>query len=56
MLSHDKPQGGEVTLEEASKQNPSMLLASKSNPEREQVLETIENGQIAECIKIFFEG
>lgn len=43
----------QVTLEEASKQNPSMLLASKSNPEREQVLETIENSQIAECIKIF---
>lgn len=43
----------QVTLEEASKQNPSILLASKSNPEREQVLKTIGNGQIAECIKIF---
>ena len=43
----------QVTLEEASKHNPSILLASKSNPEREQVLKTIGNGQIAECIKIF---
>ena len=43
----------QVTLEEASRQNPSMLRSSKSNVKSAEVLELIYNDQIEECSKYF---
>lgn len=38
-----------VTLEEASRQNKSMLMASPANPKRREALETIKSGNITAC-------
>lgn len=43
----------EVTLEQASQQNPSMLTPSKANPNRDSVLDKIREGYIAECENLF---
>lgn len=45
----------EVTLEQASLQNPSMLTPSKANPKREEVLELIREGRIEECEALFVQ-
>lgn len=43
----------EVTLEQASQQNLSMLVSSKANPNREHALEKICNGKIESCEELF---
>ncbi|MBQ7890383.1 MAG: Coenzyme F420 hydrogenase/dehydrogenase, beta subunit C-terminal domain [Erysipelotrichaceae bacterium] len=43
----------EVTLEQASQQNPSMLVSSSAKPNRSEVLEMIRDGRISECEKMF---
>lgn len=43
----------EVSLEQASQQNPSMLVSSKANPDRQDVLDKIRNGQISTCESLF---
>lgn len=45
----------EVTLEQASQQNPSMLFSSKAQEKREMVLGQIRSGKIEEC-RMLFEG
>lgn len=45
----------EVSLEQASQQNPSMLKPSKANLNREIVLEKIRNGNMAACEELFVE-
>ncbi len=45
----------EVTLEQASQQNPSMLTSSKANPHREEAMMLIKNGKIEECGKFFIQ-
>ncbi|MBR5135161.1 MAG: hypothetical protein IKV35_06145, partial [Clostridia bacterium] len=42
-----------VTLEEASRQNPSLLVSSPSKAQREAVLEQIKRGDIASCQALF---
>lgn len=46
----------EVTLEQASQQNPSILVSSKAKENRTQVLELIRDGKIDECNKLFIEN
>ena len=43
----------EVTLEQASQQNPSMIMSSKANTNRETVLDKIRDGHIEECESLF---
>lgn len=43
----------EVTLEQASQQNPSMLKPSKAKENREEVLAMIRSGRIEECAELF---
>lgn len=43
----------EVTLEQASQQNPSILISSKAHEKRKEVLELIRFGKIEECQKLF---
>lgn len=43
----------EVSLEQASQQNPSMLNSAKQNPNRDKVLELIRAGKIGECQALF---
>lgn len=43
----------EVSLEQASQQNSSMLIPSEANPNRELVLEKIHNGEIETCEELF---
>lgn len=43
----------QVTLEEASRQNPAILTSSVPNEKREEALELIRNGQIEKCSKWF---
>lgn len=45
----------QVTLEQASQYNPSMLLASKAKQNREEVLERIRIGQIGSCEELFVQ-
>lgn len=45
----------EVSLEKASQQNPSMLMASKAKQDRESVLKRIRDGQIESCEKLFVQ-
>ncbi len=45
----------EVTLEQASCQNPSMIKSSEANRDRQKVLEQICNGKIELCEKLFDE-
>lgn len=42
-----------VSLEEASRQNPAMLISSKPAADREAILERIRNGSIADCAELF---
>lgn len=51
----DKIKFKEVTLEQASRQNPSMLMSSKANPKREEVLNQIRAGRIDECESLFVQ-
>lgn len=46
----------EVSLEQASWQNPSMLVPSKANSKREEVLKQIREGGIAECENLFVQS
>lgn len=46
----------EVSLEQASRQNPSMLVPSKANSKREEVLKQIREGGIAECENLFVQS
>ena len=43
----------QVTLEEASRYNPSMLVSSKSKEERNEVLKMIRDGNIERCNELF---
>ncbi len=43
----------QVTMEQASQQNPSMLASSKAKENRDEVLEKIRNGRIEECEMLF---
>lgn len=43
----------EVSLEQASQHNPSMLVSSKSKEGREKVLSLIQSGRIDECRNLF---
>ena len=43
----------QVTLEEASRYNPSMVESSELKENREEVLELIKRGKINNCSKIF---
>lgn len=45
----------EVTLEQASEQNPSMLISAKKNIKRESMLKTIKEGYFAMCEEVFVE-
>ncbi len=45
----------EVTLEQASQYNPSMLVASKAKPNREDVLERIRMDEISSCKELFVQ-
>lgn len=45
----------EVSLEQASQQNPSMLVSSKANLKREEVLNQIREGHIEECENLFVQ-
>lgn len=45
----------EVSLEQASQQNLSMLNASKAKPNRNAVLDEIREGHIGECEKLFIQ-
>ena len=51
----DKIKFKEVSLEQASQQNPSMLVPSKSNPKREEVLKQIREGHIEDCENLFVQ-
>lgn len=42
-----------VTLEQASQQNPAMLVSSKANPNRADVLKKIHDGKIETCWELF---
>lgn len=42
-----------VSLEEASRQNPAMLISSKPAADREAILGRIRNGSIADCAELF---
>lgn len=52
----DKIKFKEVDLELTSRQNPSLIVSSKANPKRNEVLGKIKNGQIAECDNLFVSG
>lgn len=43
----------EVSLEDASRQNPAMLVSSKPAADRDAVLERIRSGGIASCAELF---
>lgn len=45
----------EVSLDEASMQNQSLLQPSKANPNRAKVLKMIREGKLAECESLFLE-
>lgn len=45
----------QVTLEQASQYNPSMLVASKAKQNREDVLERIRTGKISSCEELFVQ-
>lgn len=45
----------QVTLEQASQYNPSMLVASKAKQNREDVLERIRMGRISSCEELFVQ-
>lgn len=45
----------EVTAEQVSQYNPSMLTASKANEDREEVLEKIRTGGFEVCRELFVE-
>ncbi len=45
----------QVTLEQASQYNPSMLVASKAKQNREDVLERIRTGRISSCEELFVQ-
>ncbi len=45
----------EVALEDASVQNPSMLVASKANANRDKALRLISEGKIDECNQLFIQ-
>ena len=45
----------QVTLEQASQYNPSMLVASKAKQNREDVLERIGTGRISSCEELFVQ-
>lgn len=51
----DKIKFKEVSHEQASQQNPSMLGSSKANPKREEVLNQIREGQIEKCENLFVQ-
>lgn len=51
----DKIKFKEVSLEQASQQNPSMLVSSKANPKRDEVLKRIREGHIEECETLFVQ-
>lgn len=51
----DKIKFKEVSLEQASQQNPSMLIPSKANPNRNTVLDKIREGHIEECENLFVQ-
>ena len=42
-----------VPLEDASRQNPAMLISSKPAADREAILERIRSGSIADCAELF---
>ena len=45
----------EVSLEQSSQQNPSMLLPSKANPDRNLALNKIRDGYIEACTSLFIQ-
>lgn len=45
----------QVALEETSRQNQSMLIASHSTPRRQEALDMIKVGNIADCEKWFYQ-
>lgn len=45
----------QVTLEQASQYNPSMLVASKAKQNREEILERIRAGKIGSCEELFVQ-
>lgn len=51
----DKIKCKQVTLEQASQYNPSMLVASKAKSNREDVLERIRMGEISSCEELFVQ-
>ena len=46
----------EVTLEQASQQNSSMLVSSKCNEKRQEAFNLIKNDQLNECEKFFVKN
>ena len=50
---NSKIESQEVTLDQISQQNISMLIPSKANPNREYALEKIRNGEIESCKDLF---
>ncbi len=53
---HNRIVSKQVTLEQASAQNPSMLVSSKANPNRTKALQLIAKGNIDECNQFFTQG
>lgn len=51
----DKIKYKQVTLEQASQYNPSMLVASKAKPNRDEVLKRIGMGEIGSCEELFVQ-
>lgn len=49
----DKIESKEMSLEQASQQNPSILKSSPANPKRQQVLDMIQEGRIGELESMF---
>ena len=45
-----------VTLEQSSKQNPSMLVSSKANSNRQKALQLISGGNISQCNQFFIQA
>lgn len=51
----DKIKYKQVTLEQASQYNPSMIVVSKAKQNREDVLERIRTGKIGSCEELFVQ-
>lgn len=54
-LIQNRIRSQKVSLDQVSEQNPSVLISSKSRPEREKVLRTIKENGIESCKNLFIK-